>query len=68
MNAIQLDFWTSPEECEIAQLRKEIKAQGESLGKIRRGLYARNGELTKQVFDLTQRLELLERNICKGGK
>jgi hypothetical protein len=61
----QLDFFKSEEESEIEALRKEIGAVKNSSDKVRRGLFARNGELTKIVNDLQQRLAIIERNICQ---
>lgn len=66
IECLQLDFWKSEEESELESLRKEIRAVKTSSDKVRRGLYARNGELTKLVLDLQERLAILERNICKG--
>ncbi len=63
MALIQLDFW---EETETTIMKKEIADTKESVGKIRRALFSRNGELAKQVLDLTQRLEIIEINICRG--
>jgi hypothetical protein len=60
----QLDFWKTEEESEIEALRKEIGAVKTSSDKVRRSLFARNGELTKVVIDLQERLAILERNIC----
>ncbi len=60
----QLDFFLTPEESEIESLRKQISAVKSSSDKVRRGLYARNGELTKMVIDLQERLAILEKNIC----
>ena len=63
----QLDFFKSEEESEIEALRKEIAAVKTSSDKVRRSLFARNGELTKIVVDLQERLAILERNICMGN-
>jgi hypothetical protein len=62
----QLDFFKTEEESEIEALRKEIAAVKTSSDKVRRSLFARNGELTKIVIDLQERLAVIERNICKG--
>jgi hypothetical protein len=68
MNAIvQFDlFEEKPSELEL--LRKDIAAVGESATKVRKGTYAAIGELKTRVLSLEERLELLERNICKGNK
>ncbi len=66
MNAIQLDFLRSAEECEIIALRAEVKEMRISLDKQRRAQFAKIGEVTKLVNDHEARLSLLERNLCKG--
>ena len=61
----QLDFWKTEEESEIESLRKEIAAVKTSSDKVRRSLFARNGELAKIVIDLQERLMIIERNLCQ---
>ncbi len=63
---VQYDFWKSQEESEMDALRHEMAAVKASSEKVRRALFARNGELTKRMLDLEYRLEVLERNICKS--
>lgn len=65
MECYQLDFFISKEECEITALRKQIEAIGASSTKVRKGTYARIGEFTKVITDLSNRLEIMERNICR---
>ncbi len=65
MNCIQLDLFRSDEESEIIELRKEIVAIRDSSTKVRKGTYARIGELTKEVRDLKERLAIIERHICR---
>jgi hypothetical protein len=67
MNAIQLDFWKSQEECEIDSLRREMAALKISSDKQRKALFARNGELVKRMLELEDRLVVLERGICLGA-
>jgi len=57
----------SDEESEIQALRKEVQAIGASSTKVRKGTYAKIGELNKIVIDLQERLAIIERNICKGS-
>ena len=38
----------------------------ESADRVRKGAYARLTKLTAQLEELTDRLELIERNICRG--
>lgn len=62
--AIQLDFFVEQTEIEI--LEDRLKRLEKSLDKQRKSLFARHGELAKSYIELTLRLEILERNICKG--
>lgn len=66
MTTIQLEFWKTQEECEMSALRKEVSELKTSQDKQRKSLFAKNGELTKQVNELNERLSILERNICNG--
>lgn len=68
MYAIQLDFFQTKEEAEIAEIRRLLEQVRQSSDKVRRGTYARLNELAKENLDLKLRLEILERNICKGVK
>jgi hypothetical protein len=65
MIPIQLEFFKSPEQCEIDALRKVILDVKTSSDKVRRGMYAKLSELTKQNNDLKARLEVLEAYLCK---
>ncbi len=67
MAAIQLDFF-EPLPTETDMLRAEIKELRESMHKVRKGIYAKHGALNKEFLDLSDRLEIIERNICKGIK
>lgn len=70
MNAIalQLDMFRSLEETEMIEMRKEINRIEESLGKQRRALFARNGDLAKRQMELESRLEAIELGLCKSSK
>jgi hypothetical protein len=59
---IQLTFF--PED-EVHELRKELVKVKTSNEKVRRAMFARHGELAKMYTDLLDRLEIIERNICK---
>lgn len=65
MECFQLDFFRSDEESEIIALRNQIEAIGASSTKVRKGCYAKIGELTKEVKDLKDRLQIIERHICR---
>lgn len=61
---IQLDLFQ--EYSEEDHLRNEVKKIRESSEKVRRGIFARHNELSKLYLELNYRLELIERNICRG--
>ncbi len=63
--AIQLDFFHE-ELTEVEILREEVRQLRLSNEKVRKGLYARHGELAKLYIELNDRLNILEHNICKG--
>ena len=67
MSAIQLDFFKSTHEVEIESLMKEVSKLRISLDKQRKKLFAQHGEHEKIIQDLSDRLFLLERNICLGN-
>ena len=62
--SIQLDFWNEKSEVDI--LEDRVKKMEVSLDKQRKKLFANNGDLSKKYIDIHNRLEILERNICKG--
>lgn len=68
MNAIQLDFFKTEQECEIESLRNQFsthkKETKESSDRVRKSLFAKNGELKKKVDELEMRLGILEKHIC----
>jgi hypothetical protein len=64
MSIIQLDFFEN-NDCEIVKLKQEFAAIKESTNKVRRGLFARHGELSKLYLELNDRLSVLERNLCR---
>ena len=68
MIPIQLDFFKSSEQCEIEALRKSVLEVKTSTDKVRRGMYAKLSELTKQNNELRARLEILEMHLCKEKK
>lgn len=62
---IQYDlFAPNPTEIEVCQI--QIEAIKKSSDKVRRGTYASINELKKENYELRCRLEIIERNICKG--
>lgn len=62
----QLDFFKTQEECEKEAMFEYIESIKISTDKVRKSLFAKNGELSKKIIDLELRLEIIERNICKS--
>jgi len=63
-NMIQLDFF---QDDEMLIMKKQISDLRESNDRVRKSLFAKNGELSKKYMDLLNRLDILDRNICSGG-
>lgn len=61
---IQLDFFEDIDSTDY--LNEEIRKIKISTDKVRRGLFARHGQLASLYVELSARLDLLERNICNG--
>lgn len=68
---IQLDLFQ--EEISNTQVLRELnhvkelaRTTSESATKVRKGIFARHGELAKMYLDLSSRLEIIERNLCRG--
>jgi hypothetical protein len=64
--AIQYDFFKTEEESELEALRKRVEEIDASSHRVRKGIYARHGELFKIINDLEDRLKIIERNLCKN--
>lgn len=62
MALIQLDFFESDA---TSELKARMEVVELSASKVRKKLFAENGALKKQVLDLSERLEIMERHICK---
>ena len=63
MALIQLDFF---EKDEVSGLKAEVQECKDSANRVRKSLFAKNGELKKEIEELKIRLEIIERNICHG--
>ncbi len=64
MALIQLDFF---KETEISILETRMDKCEKTSNNVRKSLFAKNGELTKRLTELEERLSILERNICYGN-
>lgn len=60
----QLEFFIE-EKSEVECLRNDIKEVKESSNKVRKSMFARHGELARKYIELHERLQILERNICR---
>jgi hypothetical protein len=60
---IRLDFF---EETDMSVLKAEVAQVRDSCNRVRRKQFAEIGELRRMMIELTQRLEIIERNICNG--
>lgn len=64
---LQLDFFETKEESEIASLRRGQLDIKKSLDKIRRGTYAEINLLKKVCVELSARQDIIERGLCQNG-
>lgn len=62
---IQLDFFQEPPS-EVEIFRLDIKELEALIHRVRKGTYAEIGSLKKRVLSLEERLDIIERHICKG--
>lgn len=68
MIPVQFDFFKTEEESELEALKNQVQDVKNSCDKVRKGLFARHGELFKLILDIEERLKIIERNICGGVK
>ena len=61
----QLDF-LEEEKSEIEILKNEIVVVRDSNEKVRKSMFARHAELAKKHMELHERMQIIERNICRG--
>jgi len=62
---IQLDFFESPEQSEMKDMRDKIRAIHLSTDRVRKALFAKHGEVYQIVMDIDSRLEAIERGLCQ---
>lgn len=63
--AYQLNFF-EVEKSEIEYLKDDIVEVRESNDKVRKSIFARHAELAKKYMELHERMQIIERNICRG--
>lgn len=61
----QLEFFVD-EPSELDLIKCHVKEVRESNDKVRKSMFARHGELARKYAELHERMEILERNICRG--
>lgn len=61
----QLDFFLE-EKSELDYIRDDVKVAKERSEKVRKSLFARHAELSRKYVELHDRLQIIERNICRG--
>ena len=59
---LQLDLFEKDTTNLLIHEMEKLKSSND---KLRKALFARHGELAKNYFELINRLEIIERNICK---
>ena len=57
-------FLPIPDELDF--VKSDIKEAVDLIHRVRKGQYAKIGEMMKMFLDIQERLEVLERNICRG--
>lgn len=63
----QLDF-LEEEKDEFAYFKEELSEIRVSGDKVRKSMFARHAELARKYMELHERMQIIERNICKGEK
>lgn len=58
-------FLPAPDELDF--LKADVKEAVALIHRVRKGQYAKIGEMMKMFLNIQERLEILERNICKGA-
>ena len=64
--ALQLEFFEEKTEWDL--LKEDVESVRESSDKVRKSLFARHAELARKYMELHERLEIMERHICKESK
>lgn len=63
----QIEFLPVEEKSELASLREEVQHVKGSNDKVRKSMFARHGELARKYTELQERLQIIERNICRSS-
>jgi hypothetical protein len=63
---IQYDFFEQKEKTELKHLIEKCDETQEMAHKIRKSYFASKSEMMKVLLDVSGRLEVIEKHICKG--
>ncbi len=66
MYAIQLDFFKTPEQCEMDALRLRNAKLELLVEKLRKSLYGGRNEDRARILILEEDVTLIKRHICRG--
>lgn len=61
----QIDF-LAEEKSELDCLKDDVQIVKESSDKVRKSIFARHGELARKYIELHERMQIIERNICRS--
>lgn len=61
---VQLDLFEEYSEVEL--LEQKVKMLEKSQEKVRKSIFAKHGQLSKQYMELNDRFDVLERALCRG--
>jgi len=62
---IQYDLFENQSDSELKAFQDALAEVKLSSDKVRKGLFARHNELAKMYVELHNRMEIIERNLCK---
>ena len=65
MLAIQYDLFEE-RPSEVDELRMQVKAYKESSDRVRRGIFAKHGDLVKRMMDIEGRMQAIEKGLCQS--
>jgi predicted DNA-binding protein len=61
----QLDMFM-PAPTEVDFIKSDLKEAVELIHRVRKGQYAKIGDIKKMQLEILERLDILERNLCRG--
>lgn len=63
--SIQLDLFLQ-EKTVVDCIQEDLKTVKTTTDKVRKSMFASHAELKKKYIDLNERMNIIERNICRG--